>query len=147
MQLLSNAHISAETAYHVLDYPYGYNLRCQIRYWVEYQSKKGFRLWSQTSNPKRDNVWNKPKASTYSEFGGALYLDDANHVKFATLNQYSSGKEAQTFVETYGPAVPEAGQEIMRKWTAAKVAYDGNRQSGDPLNVGLPQAREAFFKA
>lgn len=147
MQLLPNTHISAETAYLVADYPYGFNLRCQIRYWIEYKPNKGFRCMSQTTNPKRGDVWNKPKASTYSEFGGALYLDDVGHVKFANLHQYSDGKEAQAFVETYGPAVPEAGQEIMRKWTAAKVAYDSNRQSGDPLSVGLRQAREAFFKA
>jgi hypothetical protein len=61
MQLLSG-HTSPETAYVVNDYPYGYTLRCTIRYWLEYQPKKGFRLWSQTSNPKRPGlVWNKPK--------------------------------------------------------------------------------------
>jgi hypothetical protein len=27
-------HIDADTAYVVDDYPYGYRLRCRIRYWV-----------------------------------------------------------------------------------------------------------------
>lgn len=64
-------HNSAETAYVVADYPYGFRLRCQIRYWLEYRKGKGFRFVSQTTNPKRPGeVWNKPKASTYSPLGG-----------------------------------------------------------------------------
>src|SRR6516165_4444148 len=64
MQILSG-HISPETAYVVEDYPYGLRLRCRIRYWLEHTPKRGFRFWSQTTNPKRGNIWNKPKASTY----------------------------------------------------------------------------------
>jgi hypothetical protein len=45
-------------------------LRCKIRYWLEFHPKRGFRFVSQTTNPKRGNVWNKPKASTFMRFGG-----------------------------------------------------------------------------
>jgi hypothetical protein len=38
MQILKG-HISQETAYLVDDYPYGFRLRCKIRYWLEYQPK------------------------------------------------------------------------------------------------------------
>ncbi len=59
-------HTSEETAYLVNDYPYGFRLRCQIRYWMEYDKKRGFRFCSQTTNPKREGThWNKPKKSTY----------------------------------------------------------------------------------
>ncbi len=34
-----NGHISPETAYVVEDYPYGYTLRCTIRYWLETATK------------------------------------------------------------------------------------------------------------
>ena len=62
-----SGHVSQETAYVVEDYPYGFTLRCQIRFWIETNGKKGSRVVSQTSNPKRPGlVWNKPKASTYS---------------------------------------------------------------------------------
>src|SRR5215831_16252820 len=129
MQILKG-HVSPETAYLVDDYPYGFRLRCKIRYWLEYKEGQGFRLVSQTSNPKRGNVWNKPKASTYSKFGGCMFLDDNGHVQWNGLGEYSSGAEAKAFVDTYGAGVPEAGRAIMHKWTAAKLAYDEKR-AGD----------------
>jgi len=52
MQILKG-HISPETAFIVDDYPYGFRLRCKIRYWLEYNPKHGFRFVSQTTNPKR----------------------------------------------------------------------------------------------
>lgn len=75
-------HVSSETAYLVEDYPYGFNLRCKMRCWIEYKPKKGFRFWTQTTNPKKNNIWNKPKASTYVELSAAMYLDDQNHVQW-----------------------------------------------------------------
>lgn len=141
-------HISPETAYLVEDYPYGFRLRCQIRYWLEYKPKKGFRFVSQTTNPKKPGiVWNKPKASTYSLFGGAMFLDDKGHVDWSGLSEYCSGAEAKAWADKYGAAVPEAGRLLLDKWVAAKLAYDSNRNSGDPLVKGLPEAREAFIKA
>ena len=100
MKLLSG-HISPETAYVVEDYPYGFRLRCKIRYWIEFKPKKGFRFLSQTTNPKRPGeVWNKPKASTYSMFGGAMYLDESTgYVQFAGLNEYSDGAEAKAWAK------------------------------------------------
>jgi hypothetical protein len=144
LQLLSG-HTSPETAYVVADYPYGFRLRCQMRYWLEFKPKKGFRMFSQTSNPKAAGlVWNKPKATTFAMFGGAMYLDEAGHVQFAALGEYSSGAEAKAWQETYGAAVPEVGRVLLNKWVAAKVAYDSNRNSGDPLANGLPEARKAW---
>jgi hypothetical protein len=145
MQLLKG-HVSPETAYVVNDYPYGFRLRCKIRYWLEFKANKGFRFVSQTTNPKRPGeVWNKPKASTYYRFGGAMFLDDEGHVQWAGLSEYSGGAEASAFKEKYGEAVPEAGKPTMNQWVAAKVAYDGNRKSGDPLSVGLVEAHKAFL--
>lgn len=79
-----NGHTSPETAYTVDDYPYGYSLRCKIRYWTETAEKgtgKGQqRFVSQTTNPKKvGEVWNKPKASTYSPIV-VMYLDHQSHV-------------------------------------------------------------------
>lgn len=145
MQLLPNTHTSPETAYVVDGYPYGFRLRCKIRYWLEHHPKRGFRFVSQTTNPKREGeVWNKPKASTYVRFGAAMYLDEEGHVAWAGLSEYCTGAEAQRFLDAYGTAVPEAGFALLKKWVAAKVAYDANREKGDALSVGLPQAREAF---
>jgi hypothetical protein len=123
-KLLKN-HTSAETAYVVDDYPYGFRLRCKIRYWLEYHPKRGFRFVSQTTNPKRPGeVWNKPKASTYSRFGGAMFLDENEHVHWSGLSEYSSGAEAVAWAEKYGEGVPEEGRVALARWVAAKMAYD-----------------------
>jgi hypothetical protein len=143
MKILSG-HTSPETAYLVDDYPYGFRLRCKIRYWLDYHPKRGFRFVSQTTNPKRGNVWNKPKASTYCRFGGCMFLDDNGHVHWSGLTEYCNGAEAKTWLDTYGEGVPEAGQALLRKWVAAKLAYDANRTPDAPLSVGLAEARQAF---
>jgi hypothetical protein len=140
-------HISPETAYHVMDYPYGFTLRCQIRYWLEYSPKKGVRFVSQTSNPKKGHVWNKPKASTYCRFGGAMYLDDQGHVTWSGLSEYCGAEEARKWQETYAEGVPEAAKLMLAKWVAAKLAYDANRTQGDHLAKGLVEARKAFIEA
>ena len=143
MQILKG-HTSPETAYVVEDYPYGFRLRCKIRYWLEYKPKAGFRLVSQTSNPKRGDVWNKPKASTYSQFGGCMFLDDNGHVQWKGLSEYSGMKEAQEFQAEFGEGVPEAGREILRRWVAAKVAYEAGRKPGADFG-DVAAARAAFF--
>jgi hypothetical protein len=121
-------HTTPETAYLVADYPYGFKLRCQIRYWIEFTPKRGFRFVSQTSNPKRGGVWNKPKASTYARFGGAMYLDDNGHVQWTGLTEYCNAAEATAFLEKFGEAVPAAGLDLLKKWVTAKVAYEARKE-------------------
>lgn len=144
--VLPNTHISPETAYLVADYPFGFRLRCQIRYWLEFQPKKGFRLWSQTTNPKRPGtVWNKPKASTYAKFGAAMYLDENGHVKWAGLTEYSDIAEIEAFIDTYFDGVPEAGRKTLKAWLAAKTAYYVHKTR--PLDpVAAAHGHVAFVK-
>ena len=145
MQLLTG-HISPETAYVAEDYPYGFRLRCKIRYWLEFNPRKGFRLVSQTTNPKVAGVvWNKPKASTYCKFGGAMFLEGDGHVQWSGLSEYSSGAEAKAWQEKYGEGVPEIGRKVLNAWVAAKMAYDAKRKPDDHLAVGLPEARKAWI--
>lgn len=139
-------HISPDTAYVVNDYPYGFRLRCIMRYWLEYSPGRGVRLVSQTSNPKRGNIWNKPKASTYAKFGGCMYTTEEGHVCWQGLTEYSSGNEARHFADVFGEGVPEACRETMNKWVAAKLAYDSNRTKSDPLEVGVVEAARAFVE-
>ena len=146
MRILTG-HTSPQTAYVVNDYPYGFRLRCKIRYWIEYKPVFGFRLVSQTTNPKRPGeIWNTPKASGYARFGMAMFLDENDHVQQTGLSEYSSGEEACAWAEKYIIGVPEIARELTKRWIAAKVAYDKVHQKGDPLNVGLPEADAAFAK-
>ncbi len=109
-------HTSPETAFVVEDYPYGFRLRCKIRYWLEYKRGNGYRLVSQTTNPKRTDaeVWNKPKASTYSELGVMLQLapndKGIREVTWTGLNVYTVAEDLEEFVAAYGEALrtPEA---------------------------------------
>jgi hypothetical protein len=152
MQLLKG-HVSPETAYVVDDYPYGFRLRCKIRYWIEYKPKTGFRFVSQTTNPKKAHcgeIWNKPKASTYCKFAAAMYLNSNGHVEWNGVHEYSDTATCIAFRDKFGDAIPEAGRHIINEWIAAKSAYDKAREPHEadgsiaPLNVGLKEAREAF---
>lgn len=133
MKLL-RGHISPETAYVVEDYPYGFRLRCKIRYWLEHKPGFGVRLVSQTSNPKRGDTWNKPKASTYGRYGGAMFLDDDNHVTWSALTEYTDGAEATAWREQYGDGVPETARADMDHWIAVKCAYDARKAAGQAWN-------------
>lgn len=92
-------HTSPETAYVVEDYPYGFRLRCKIRYWIETAekgAKKGqVRFMSQTTNPRKvgmGDVWNKPKGSTYVALAW-LYLDSEGHVQWTGVSPYGLSPE------------------------------------------------------
>jgi hypothetical protein len=113
------------------DYPYGFRLRCSVRYWIEYHKTHGCRMMSQTTNPKRPGtVWNKPKASTYSRFGAALYLNDEGHVHHNGLTEYSDAAEAIRFRDTFGEGVPAEAQQTLNDWVEAKIAYESASARG-----------------
>lgn len=143
MEILKG-HTSPETAYIVNDYPYGFRLRCKIRYWIEYKKGKGYRFVSQTTNPKRDHVWNKPKASTYMLMGGVMTKGENGHIHWTALSEYCDGQEAANWRDKYGEGLPEAGLKELNMWVAGKLAYDANRTSGDDLSVGLKEAARAM---
>ncbi len=95
--VLLTGHTSPETAYLVEDYPYGYRLRCQIRYWVETAvkgAKKGqMRFMSQTTNPKRaELVWNAPKGSTYSAMVWMVQRPNG-HIGWEGISEYGLNPE------------------------------------------------------
>jgi len=124
MNKILKDHISPETAFVIADYPYGFRLRCQMRQWLEYKPGKGVRCMSQTSNPKKPGlVWNKPKASTYSRFGMAMFLDDAGHVQVTGLTEYCDFSGALAWFEKYRDGVPEDAFPSLAQWINRKAEY------------------------
>jgi hypothetical protein len=111
-------HTSESTAYLVADYPYGFRARTQIRYWLEHKKGKGFRFVSQTMNPKTSR-WNKPKASTYADWGAAMYLNDEGHVVWEGIGIYTDGEKLLKFVRTF----PGADMSEIRKIIPDKLKY------------------------
>ena len=110
-------HSSEETAYLVDDYPYGFRLRTQIRYWLE-QNKKGTRFVSQTLNPKTDK-WNKPKKTTYSDVM-VMVLNEDDHVKYMTLSYNDKEEYINKFVEKYNEVLTEEDRKVIK----LLIAYD-----------------------
>jgi len=125
-------HVSPETAYIVNDYPYGFRLRCKIRYWVEFNAKKGARFFSQTTNPKKPgDPWNTPKASTFSKFGGALFINDIGHVCWDGVNEYSTIEDLVSWLDYFRPGVPaEFLASVFLPWLRAKIKHDEKRALG-----------------
>jgi hypothetical protein len=109
--------MSEATAYVVDDYPYGFRERAQIRYWLEEKPKKGWRFVAQTMNPK---------ATTYAEWGGAMYLDDNGHVQWEGIGPYSDDGKILAFVRTF----PQA-KTVLKKIIPAKLRYLRGRISGE----------------
>jgi len=123
-----SGHVSAETAFVSPDYPYGFRLRCQIRYWIE-TTKHGQRVVSQTTNPKRPGiVWNKPKASTYSNLR-VLFIDEATgYVENDALSFYSETARIAAFEAAYGSALTsERDQKELRLLKAVAARQDAQR--------------------
>lgn len=79
-------HVDPASALVVDDYPYGFRLRTQIRYWIESKPKFGDRFVSQTLNPKTGR-WNKPKPGQYATVL-FMFLDENGHVKTTGLGKY-----------------------------------------------------------
>lgn len=122
-------HTTPETAYVVADYPYGFTLRCQIRYWIETKAKVGQRVMSQTTNPKRPGVvWNKPKASTYSAIR-VLYLAENGHVENDGLGVYSETADILKFADTYRAAFTERDERVIKQLAFLAAQADTKREA------------------
>lgn len=133
---LLKGHVSPETAYVVDDYPYGFTLRCKIRYWLEHHPKHGTRMVSQTTNPKRPGeVWNKPKASTYCKIAGAMYLDEKGYVQWSGLDFYGDAAECNKWLDQYAPALPEEILAKVHAWIIMKTRYETLRAAQGPRGV------------
>lgn len=115
-------HVSEDTAYLVEDYPYGYTLRCQIRYWL-HTAERGtaagkVRLMSQTTNPKLPGErWNKPKATTYYRWA-VMIRDARSHVGWCPVGDW-------------GPQ--PSGHLLMRLRTVYDQLNDEERRGYDAL--------------
>ncbi len=98
MLTVIRGHVSPETAYIVSDYPYGRQLRCKIRYWLETKKSHGMRFVSQTTNPKKNNevFSNKAKGSIYNTFM-VMVVDERGYVFYRSLSLYARPEDFARF--------------------------------------------------
>jgi len=134
-----NGHESPQTAYVVEDYPYGFKLRCKKRYWREWKNGNGFRLMEQTTNPKKFDIWNKPKASTYNDIMLLIGLDEVGHVNAAVLHAYHDLEDCKAFEARYKDQMSESDHKRVLDWIEAKeraaAASAARKQARDALAV------------
>lgn len=71
------------------NYPYGFKLRTTLFMWVEFKKNFGYRVVSQTINPKNGKL-NKPKAGTYYNFAYLVRNSESGYVeyRYIDLNGY-----------------------------------------------------------
>jgi hypothetical protein len=112
-----HGHTSPETAFVVDNYPYGYKLRCKIRYWIEKASKgkgKGqYRFCSQTLNPKTKK-WNAPKYSIYSTFM-IMGIEDNGYITHKTLTPYDNQETINKFLTENKDELSESERDLINK--------------------------------
>ena len=138
-----HGHVSPETGYLVPDYPYGYTLRCQIRYWIDTATKGAKRgqqrFASQTTNPKRaDEPWNTPKRGTYSLMEW-MYLDDDDHVQHLGISEFGVSPSLDACIRLSGIDDQMTDQERANYTALLTVArsYQPPWQEWDELIDGL----------
>lgn len=96
-------------------YPYG-RLRCQAKWWIEDNGKKGQRVCFQTINPKNGRV-NAPKKGTYSPIC-VLYVNPENgHVESDSISPYDNAEKLQAFLDKY--ELREKDEKFLTAWIAA----------------------------
>jgi hypothetical protein len=91
-------------------------------------------MMSQTTNPKRGDIWNKPKASTYSRFGAALFIDQHGHVQHSGLHEYMSAEQVQEWIVAFIAGVPASHERLALAWLASKNAYAASMAEGNDWN-------------
>lgn len=142
--------VSPETAVVVDDYPYGFRLRCKIRYWLEYKRGHGFRFVSQTSNPKHPGLmWNKPKAGTYNNGPVILTRDiDSGHVSHIGLSFNSATLEqAESFLASHQDHLLESYIPELERFIAVKREYDKLMAAGEDYHTAATDATRRTLPA
>jgi len=145
-------HTSPETAFVVDDYPYGFRLRCKIRYWLETKKGHGQRFMSQTTNPKRaEEFWNKPKAGTYHVIAVMVRDESNGHVSIETLHSGGWDDEAKIadFETRHAVAIGEYERKAIKyiratneanKLVKYTIRVEGEGSSDEPAQTREEQA-------
>lgn len=130
--------VSAETAFVQNDYPYGRQLRCKRRNWLEFKPGKtgGFRYVHQTSDPKSSvERWNKPKLGTYT-FLSVLVLTDEHcengepsAVSAFGLGLNDSEDALEAFMAAFG-AVLDENQQKQADLLKKLIPLFGSKKTG-----------------
>jgi len=137
-------HVSPETAKTCENYPYGFRLRTQIRYWLETKKGHGQRFVSQTLNPKTGK-WNAAKPGTYSVIL-VMVEDESGHISTESLRSggWDSEEKIVAFETRHASAIGEYEKKAIRYIRATNAAskYVGYTIEVNPPLDSVRQTRE-----
>jgi len=108
-----------ETPLIVHNYPYGFRLRTDIRYYLE-TTNKGTRLTSQTLNPKT-NEWNKPKSSTYNTVAVMVKDKKTGYINHVGLGYYDNVSQNLALLKDVFDILNEQQLNALKEWV--KIMY------------------------
>jgi len=111
-------HTSIETSYLVSDYPWGFKLRTEKQFWIEFKETQGYRFCSRTKDP-RTGKWCAAKNGTYCKIAMCMYLDEKEHVTYSAITEYSEAKDIKAFAESF----PEAVTDRLKTFTKLRGLY------------------------
>jgi len=124
--ILLKGHLSEETAYVVNDYPYGFRLRCKIRYWLEW-NKNGVRFCSQTTNPKKEGeFWNKAKKGTYASFMVLLMKENGHITANRISTSWTPNEQFEEWLNLYSETLPDFDQ-IKERIKKSRIFYQASK--------------------
>ena len=136
------------------DYPYGRQLRCQRRCWVESKAGKGMRFCTQTNDPRKAGIsWNNPKQSTYSPLIVMMFNESTAHIGTVHFSGYSN--EAKLFIQFWThhyrqlddatkKAIDGMGEMLARANNSCQVPFVD--RDAPPLSLPQPPYIEAKAK-
>lgn len=126
-------HTCEKSAYYVDNYPWGFRLKTQIRYWIETSEKAngGQRIVKQTMNPKTGS-WCSPKKSTY-RWVMFMFLDENEHVQTESLCMNSREKDILQFVETHKNNLDDFQKKQIRLLDGYKKAFSNIEFVVEPI--------------
>lgn len=113
----------------VENYPYG-GLRTQMRFSVNFHSKRGFRSIKQSLNPKT-NTWNKPHFGTYNDLVW-MVKDENGFIEFHSMN--INGLDSISAMSTI----------ISENYDKLDIATDMNRFIIGRMLINVKQADSAI---
>ena len=128
--------ISPETACYAHDYPWGFRLRTQQRYWIESKPKYGQRLCSQTLSQKTDK-WCAVKYSVYSDIV-VLSQDENGHYGTNGASRHTRKETLLNFIDRLGYGFDDFQKEqakMLLAWVGIMEKVEFKIVPGEPVNI------------
>jgi len=137
---------SALTAYVVTDWPWGWTLKTEARFWIE-TTKHGDRFVQQTLNPKTGK-WCKPKKQTY-EAVLVLAITDEGKVTTMGIGKHADRDRIAAALETidFEKLEPDQKKQVckLNAWAEimANVEFTIAPRIADPVKRAEHEADQA----